>query len=271
MINTSRRKVVLDLKGKRFGRWTVLKLDEEKTEKVRWICECDCGSVKSVLRCSLRSGRSISCGCHRKEFLSELKKGHGLTNTRLHNIWGNMKSRCNDREDDRYGGRGIKVCQEWENDFLSFFNWSLKNGYKENLTIDRIDNDGDYKPSNCRWVTREVQNNNTSLNVVVEVNGEVLTLAEISKKYNIGYSAIHHRYRSGKRGIDLIREPRGKLIIRHQGKEMNLKEWSRELGFSYSTLQHRYNKGLRGDDLFGPINETASINANAARQRSVGE
>lgn len=127
-------------------------------------------------------------------------KTHGMTNTRLFHIWSTMKQRCcnpNKQHYECYGGRGIEVCDEWLKDFNSFYEWSLKNGYTEELTLDRINIDGNYEPSNCRWVDRVTQANNKKNNRVVEYKGKQYTVAELSSKYNINYSCLYSRIRQG--------------------------------------------------------------------------
>lgn len=123
-------------------------------------------------------------------------KKHGLYNHRLYRIWMKMRGRCNNpsyHEFSRYGGRGIKVCDEWENDFMSFYNWSLENGYTDKLTIDRIDNDGDYEPSNCRWTTQKKQCNNFSRNHLLTYNGETHTMQEWGEMLGINVSTLSTR------------------------------------------------------------------------------
>ena len=143
----------IEMKGRRFGQLTVIEEGTKTGKETMWVCVCDCGNKVTVNGNSLRQGKTVSCGCHRKTLLVT----HGLYQTRLHRIWRGMKQRCsnpNKQHYDRYGGRGIKVCDEWENDFQAFYNWAMSNGYRDDLTIDRIDNDGDYEPSNCQWITQ---------------------------------------------------------------------------------------------------------------------
>ncbi|AMQ06766.1 hypothetical protein [Sporosarcina psychrophila] len=260
----------LDLTGERFGRLVALELSESRKYKGRsrtkWICKCDCGNVKPILQSALRNGKTKSCGCFASERASETKRTHGLSGARIYGIWRSMKARCNDKEEERYGGRGIRVCEEWQK-FEEFYKWSMENGYDKELSIDRIDNDGNYEPGNCRWTTDIVQLNNTSRNVFTEVKGEVLTLSEIARKYEVPGRTLHDRYSSGLRGDDLLASRKRWIMLDYNGEIRSLRDWSSVLGFSYGTLQHRYEKGLRPPELFGPLNEAASRSANANKKR----
>lgn len=158
----------LELTGQRFGRLTVLSEAERNGRGIRkWLCRCDCGNEKSVRGCDLTTGHTQSCGCLQKEVVTDVLKQrfelHGKSRTRVYKIWAGMKQRCTNPNADafeNYGGRGIKVCNEWLNDFQSFYEWAMSNGYSDKLTIDRKNNDGDYCPENCRWATYTEQNKN---------------------------------------------------------------------------------------------------------------
>lgn len=123
-------------------------------------------------------------------------KTHGLTKTRLYTTWGGMKARCNDKNDKDYGGRGIKVCDEWQ-EFEPFYQWALNNGYQDNLTIDRIDVNGDYEPNNCRWATKKEQGRNTRFNRYLTYKGETKTMSEWCEIYNIKQNTASTRIRLG--------------------------------------------------------------------------
>ena len=187
-------KMQRDLKGIVFGKLLVLEScgkgkDKHYYSKVR----CECGKEYLVPDSELICGRRKGC---RKC----CKKTHGMTNTKLFNIWQSMKQRCNDKNSDKYcfyGERNIKVCDEWMNNFMNFYNWAINNGYKNTLTIDRIDVNGNYEPSNCRWVDMKTQANNKRNNRFVDYKGQKYTIAELSEKFNINYSCLFYRIQNG--------------------------------------------------------------------------
>ena len=202
-------KRVHDLTGQRFGRLTVIGMEDTNTRKTYWICQCDCGNMKRVRSDSLLCGAIRSCGCLKAEHdkinlnSSAAKKryaetGYKVGGTRLYGIWQGMKGRCenpNNARYNRYGGRGISVCKEWKEDFIAFRDWALTNGYDDGLTIDRIDNDGGYSPDNCRWATIKEQSNNRSTNINITIGNSTRNLMEWCEIFGLNYKKIYSRYK----------------------------------------------------------------------------
>jgi hypothetical protein len=195
-----------DLTGKRFGRLSVVMEDGRSNYgERRWKCSCDCGNVVSVTGKNLVRGASRSCGCLRNERVSEATTTHGMSKTKLYRTWERMRSRCGYQDNpayNNYGKRGIRVCEEWDNDFLVFYNWAMDNGYSEGLSIDRIDNNGDYEPDNCRWATRKQQMNNTRTNHMITYNGETKTISQWADFFDIDYKLFYNRLSNNNWEID---------------------------------------------------------------------
>lgn len=199
--------------GEKFGRLTVTGLSDKKGGRKRyWICECDCGNTVLVRSDNLRSKTTMSCGCFKKEQdkinLAKNHKGYNSQQSRLYHIWQGMRRRCENTscaEYPEWGGRGITVCDEWSKDYKPFMNWSASNGYRDFLSIDRIDVNGNYEPSNCRWVTAKVQANNRRSNINVEYNGEIHNLSQWGVFLGIKQGTLYERYRKGDRGSNLFR------------------------------------------------------------------
>lgn len=186
----------LQLEGQKFNRWTVLKRYGTQDRKSTWLCKCDCGTLRVVKGYTLKHGMSKSCGCYEKEQKIKRLTTHGMTNSRLYRIWQAMKNRCENKKSadyQYYGARGIKVCSAWKNDFQSFHDWAKKNGYRDNLTIERIDVNGDYEPSNCRWIPPNKQHFNMRNNRMIEFRGKIKTLKEWCNELNLPYNTIHAR------------------------------------------------------------------------------
>ena len=191
-----------EMSGLRFGQLTVIEYSETRNGQAYWLCKCDCGN-KIVARANhLRTGNIKSCGCLRGKVNANRSK-HGLSYSRIYNTYYGMVKRCNlpsNASFSRYGGRGIKICDEWldkSNGFNNFLEWALSHGYSETLTLDRIDVNGNYSPENCRWVTPKVQANNRSSNVIIEYNSESHTMSEWAEITGISQQAIASRLRKG--------------------------------------------------------------------------
>ena len=184
-----------DLSGDRYDMLFVIRrIDNSKDGHIQYLCQCDCGNYKIVKANNLRNGKTHSCGCLKKKIMADKQYKHGDTgghsgkSSRLYCIWSSMKDRCfrsNFRQWKDYGGRGIKVCDEWRNNYSVFKTWALSNGYHEGLTIDRINNDGNYEPCNCRWVTMKEQMNNKNNNHNISYNGKCQSLTKWAEELGI--------------------------------------------------------------------------------------
>ena len=205
------RKLANDLTGKKFGKLEVIGVHDTGSRKTYYVCQCDCGNIKVVRADALISGATKSCGCIKKEQdkinLSANHK-HKMSGTRIYETWQDMKRRCYNKQNaryDRYGGRGITVCDEWLNNFQSFYDWAISNGYSDDLTIDRIDNDGNYEPSNCRWSTAKEQCNNRGSNINITIGNATKSLMCWCEIFNFDYKKVYARYkRNGYEGIDRL-------------------------------------------------------------------
>ena len=186
-IGVKPKRLLHDLRGKRFGRLIVLDYyGISKKKQIFWKCICDCGNETIVKTADLNCGGKKSCGCYRRE-VGHSNYKYGARTNKLYHVWRGMKARCFNRNSPsyiHYGGRGITVCDEWANDFEAFSSWAMSNGYQENLSIDRIDVNGNYCPQNCRWATIEEQNNNKRSNFYITAKGKTQTLSQWCKEYN---------------------------------------------------------------------------------------
>ena len=194
----------IDMIGKKYGRLTILNLHhKDKNSRLFYLCRCDCGDEKIINGERIRKGKTKSCGCYNREITKSRSIKHNMRYTKIYNVWRNIKERCISNNKD-YGGRGIKVCDEWLNNFKAFYEWSIKNGYIEKIengkniiSLDRIDVNGNYEPSNCRWVTNDIQCNNKRNNLFVNYKDTKYTVSQLSKKFNIKYEKLRKAYHKG--------------------------------------------------------------------------
>lgn len=199
---------LIDLTGKRFGRLVVIR----RLDKNYWLCKCDCGNQKEILGSNLRTGHSTSCGCYQKEVRAKNQYSHGYRHSRIYGVYGKIKGRCcnpNNPSYERYGGRGITMCDEWMNNPKAFCEWAYEHGYKEDAkygecTIDRIDNNKGYSPDNCRIANEKVQANNRRSNLLIEHNGETKTLAEWRDFFGMTQSKAHYHLVEKGRSIQYL-------------------------------------------------------------------
>lgn len=228
-----------DLTGRQFGRLTALEPlpPHGKNTALMWACKCECGGTAIVRGTDLVNGHTMSCGCYRK-----MQKAMPNGELRLYRIWANMKQRCaNPKSKDfkYYGAKGVCVCAEWE-DFETFFYWAISHGYKDGLTIERIDNDGDYCPNNCKWIPKHRQNSNTSRTKRYVMYGKVFTLAEICRIYGVSRSTVASRM---KKGIPLEKSIKQNRRYQMNTKLLELSDRLKELRTQKSDLEREV-KGI---------------------------
>lgn len=239
-------KPIKDLTGRKFGRLTALhQTGERKNNKAVWMCKCDCGNEYKVIGTQLTSGNTKSCGC--------IVKKHGMFGTRIYNVWHTMKERCYVKSQTsypNYGGRGIKVCDEWQ-EFIPFMEWAYANGYDENAprgqcTLDRIDPNGNYEPNNCRWVNSSVQANNKNTNVFIEYNGKLDTLTNHARNAGIKPTLAEDRMLKGKNVEEIFSKEKlnkGRKVIQYDKSGNFIRIWnscreaSEGTGINLSTLR----------------------------------
>ena len=213
---------VRNLEGQRFGKLVAVEcVGRDRHKNALWLCRCDCGREKVVVSRSLVSGNSKSCGClETGRFMNGVGRiMHGGSGERLYRVWGGMRNRCYDKnrpDYPNYGGRGIRVCDEWLHDYSAFRDWAYANGYDPSLSgkecsIDRIDVDGDYCPENCRWVSMKVQTFNKRNTHRIEYRGKMITLTEASELCGIIPNTISERIKRGWPVEKAIETPARKL------------------------------------------------------------
>lgn len=188
-----------DLTGMRFGYLTVIKKNGRVSNHNKWLCKCDCGNEVSCFQYNLERGTSTSCGCKRSCYARQKRNCHGESTSTLYKKWSSMKTRCENSANagyKYYGGKGIKICDEWQ-EFWNFREWAYANGYKDGLTIERIDINGDYCPQNCKWISAYEQASNKRNNSFIEYGGKKQTASQWARELGIGKDTITYRIRAG--------------------------------------------------------------------------
>lgn len=186
----------LNLVGKKYGRLLVVSKAASSKGHTRWLCKCDCGKESVVYGTSLKNGNTTSCGCFKSENAKKLYSGVRQNDKRLYGVWNGIKQRCRNKNNSsfhNYGGRGIKMADEWADNYETFYNWAIRSGYREGMQIDRIDNNGDYCESNCRFVGRDVQSNNKRNVVLYTIDGVTKSLPQWCRDYDKDYYLIRQR------------------------------------------------------------------------------
>ena len=215
--------------GNRYGSLEVLEYYGTNGHNALWRCKCDCGNECVKLGISLRAGHTKSCGClHKTQLIERNRKYHFDYPRRLYHTWVHMIARCEKPKDAAYkdyGGRGIRVCDEWH-DFEKFAKWAISNGYKGTLTIDRIDNSGDYCPENCKWSTKIEQENNKRTNRPVTINGITKNLVQWCNLYGINRNTVQSRLRYGWDIESAITTP----VSKQENPAVTIEEWRRGQG-----------------------------------------
>jgi hypothetical protein len=198
----------IDISNNRYGKLVAIERSKNISGKTAWKCKCDCGNITYVSTSNLTCNRIKSCGCLKLEKLLERSTTHNQRHTHLYDVWKSIRQRCNNPKNrgyHNYGGRGITICEEWDKSFETFYKWSYANGYstenqkdeKLKLTIDRIDNNGNYEPSNCRWVDRKTQASNTRIAKFFTINGETKCFSEWCRIFGIHRATFDRRIKNG--------------------------------------------------------------------------
>lgn len=244
------RNDIMDIKsGDRFGKLVVINIfDSRKKGYFKYECACDCGNVKTFEPNQLLRGRK-SCGC--------LRRTHNMSGTRIYNIWFKMKKRCDDKNTfgyEHYGGRGITYDMKWST-FEGFYE-DMKKGYSDSLSIDRIDVNGNYCKSNCRWADDYTQMNNTTRNTYVTYEGETLSAAEMSRKYKLNYRLFRSRLEKGMSVEDAMKPAQKKEELFYKGEKKTVAEWAFDYGMTYHQLKKRL---MSGWDIERALNQSIRI------------
>lgn len=239
-----------DLTGQRFGRLLVIEeTGRNKHNAVMWLCRCDCGTEKAVRAYGLRSGKTRSCGCYNREKIVQSTKTHGLSHQPIHTAWRNMNRRTSEPTYPGYhlyGGRGISVCAEWRESFEAFVR-DMGPSHSDGLTLDRIDVNGNYEPTNCRWATPLEQGRNKRNNRLLTFRGETMPLSAWAERVGVHHTVIRARLRNGwpvERALTAPAPKRRKReLITFNGETLSIPAWAKRLGIDRATLAGRIDRG----------------------------
>lgn len=261
---TARNNTHVNMIGFKIGRLTVSKEVVSENGHAMWECLCECGNITIAEGYALRSSLKQSCGCLIRDANIKRNYVHGMARTRLYTTWIGIRDRCKNVSSDsykNYGGRGITIDKEWDLDFLSFYNWAINNGYDDSLTIERIDVNKGYCPSNCMWIPRSKQNRNKTNTIYVTYMGERMPLVDACEKSGTDYNLAVQRYFNGWEDDALFKEPGYRyfrikkdtaLIIEYNGENRYLSDVCREIGFDYKIAKRRMRNAWPKDFLFKP-------------------
>ena len=248
-----------NISGNRYGKLTALEFSYMKNSHPFWKCKCDCGNVTYKDYWHLVDGHTKSCGC--------LKHKYTIKNKRIFSIWYKMIDRCknaNRKDAKSYYDKGIRVCAEWHT-YENFESWSLENGYTDNLTIDRIDSNGNYEPSNCRWITIQEQQKNKCTNVMVTYNGETLCMSDWAKRFGINRVTLESRiYDLGYSFEEAIKKEKGSqktnVIISYGGNTYTQSGFAKFLGCTPQWIYILRKKGLTPEEIAIKVKNRKVVN-----------
>ena len=273
---------IKDLTGSIYDRLSVIGFAYTKNGHAYWNCYCSCDADKPEaerkihVKCGkyLQDGSTSSCKCKREEHIKQIssvpveKRKNKPFYMQLKNTWRTLINRCHNPAYKRYkfyGGKNILVCNDWRDDFEAFYDWSMEHGYSKGLALNRKDQGKNYSPDNCEWVSKSLSCGNTSQNILVTIGNKSQCLAAWSREpeCEVAYDTIRKRYKTGIRGIALIKKEKtfGDFEYKFKNKTQTFAEWSKELDIPLTTLKARYDKGLRGNKLF-QINKKMGGNQN---------
>lgn len=237
-------------------------MDKSGNPHRAFLFRCDCGKECVKQLAPVRAGAIKTCGC--KIGIKNKKRTHGMSNTRFYRCWAEMLGRCNTptkTDYPHYGGRGIKVCERWhkfENFYVDMYQEYLdhsKRHTEKNTTIDRINSNGNYKSSNCRWATRAIQTRNSNRNIYITYNGKTQTVAEWARESGVRKITIARRLRQGRTLEEIFAsENLKKKMVTYEGKTQCISDWEKELGFNEGTIKHRLARGLSVEEAFKDVN-----------------